>query len=238
MPKDWNRYFADTRNGMSKYLKKYNMELLASSQELAAFEAQALDILDHPADKAYSVSPEKSQSYIDGSSLTFYKSVYQREVRSSKEYDTVFDFMTIKDGYILEFCGYHVDDTPERASSDIRVLEKRMNALANGMTIGNTTSLYKDAAGNSWSDKIKSFLKKRLPGVVIPFYVCIFIFYIVGLLTGKHYGLTESIGYLTGFIWWYLFYFLPFFTALPYTCFQITAIGQKMHQATAMQTSL
>ena len=337
MPKDWNRYFADTRNGMSKYLKKYNMELLASnkewtefieiyvheaaaglpasldqasSQELAAFEAQALDILDHPADKTYSVSPEKSQSYIDGSSLTFYKSVYQREVCSSKEYDTVFDFMTIKNGYILEFCGYHVDDTPERASSDIRVLEKRMNALANGMAIGNTTSLYKDAAGNSWSDKIKSFsfsiwililplayilvcgmkiadsnyipdfatlqglkrkgysdndifsdwqsdplgltqskailgffavlivlhhlvqtigpenagififlenfgiclvsvffffsgyglirslkqkpdylqsfLKKRLPGVVIPFYVCIFIFYIVGLLTGKH----------------------------------------------------
>lgn len=96
MPKDWNRYFADTRNGMSKYLKKYNMELLASN-------------------KAYSVSPEKSQSYIDGSSLTFYKSVYQREVCSSKEYDTVFDFMTIKDGYILEFCGYHVDDTPDTA---------------------------------------------------------------------------------------------------------------------------
>ena len=367
MPKDWNRYFADTRNGMSKYLKKYNMELLAvnkewnefieiyvheaaaglpasldqaSSQELAAFESQALDILDHPADKAYSVSPEKSQSYIDGSSLTFYKSVYQREVRSSKEYDTVFDFMTIKDGYILEFCGYHVDDAPERASSDIRVLKKRMNALANGMTIGNTTSLYKDAAGNSWSDKIKSFsfsiwililplayilvcgmkiadsnyipdfatlqglkrkgysdndifsdwqsdplgltqskailgffavlivlhhlvqtigpenasififlenfgiclvsvffffsgyglirslkqkpdylksfLKKRLPGVVIPFYICIFIFYIVGLLTGKHYGLTESIGYLTGFIllnthMWYIVEIILFY---------------------------
>ena len=142
MPKDWNRYFADTRNGMSKYLKKYNMELLASnkewnefieiyvheaaaglpasldrasSQELAAFEAQALDILDHPADKAYSVSPEKSQSYINGSSLTFYKSVYQRDVRNSKEYDTVFDFMTIKDEYILEFCGYHVDNTPDTA---------------------------------------------------------------------------------------------------------------------------
>lgn len=350
-PKDWNRFFQDTKNGLSKYLKEYQIELLATSKEwdeyievyvhdagpdmpkslenaseheLAAFEEKALEILNNPSDTNYSVSADKKQEYFSGNNALFLKSVYQREIRKDKEYDMVFDYMTIKDGYILEFCGYRVADTPEKAVTGNKTFEKRMNALANGLAFGDTTTQYRNAKGNSKWEIVKSFtfsiwililpllyillcgmkvsssdyypddmtyavlkkkgfsdseiysawqkdplglsqsksilgffaviivlhhlvqtigvenasifsfledfgvclvgaffffsgyglirslreksgylngfLKKRLPGILIPFYVCTLIFFITGIITHKNYGLWESIGYLTGWI--------------------------------------
>lgn len=68
-----------------------------------------------------------------------------------------FDYMTIKDGYILEFCGYRVAGTPEKAVTGNKTFEKRMNALANGLAFGDTTAQYRNAKGNSKWEIAKSF---------------------------------------------------------------------------------
>lgn len=350
-PKDWNRYFADTKKGLSNYLKEYNMELLATSkewdcfievyvheadadlprslenatgQQREAFEKKVRDILTNPPDTSYNVSGEISQEYVTSAHAVFLKSVYRRHSEQENEYDLVCSYITVKDGSILEFCGYNAAEKPEQASADKNVLEKRMASLAKSMTVGDVTGQYLHAKANSKWEIIKSFtfsiwililpllyilfcgmkiadsdyipdgmtyaalkrkgvsdreifspwqsdplglsqskailglfavlivlhhlvqtigaenaslfsfledfgvclvgaffffsgyglirslrekpdyltgfLKKRLPGVVIPFYGCTLIFYIAGVLSHKGYGLAESIGYLSGFI--------------------------------------
>ena len=49
---------------------------------------------------------------------------------------------------------------------------------------------------------LNGFLKKRLPAVVVPFYVCNLLFIIVNLVMGSKVKLLELIGYLSGLIMW------------------------------------
>lgn len=47
---------------------------------------------------------------------------------------------------------------------------------------------------------LKGFFKKRLPSILVPFYVCILIFIIAALVTGKEFTIPQFIGWVTGFI--------------------------------------
>lgn len=47
---------------------------------------------------------------------------------------------------------------------------------------------------------LKGFFKKRFPTILIPFYLCTFVFLIVDICTGKQYTAGQWAGYLTGWI--------------------------------------
>lgn len=52
----------------------------------------------------------------------------------------------------------------------------------------------------SKNDYLKGFLKKRLPSVLVPFYVCIFVFIAVALLLGEKFHTFELLGYISGWL--------------------------------------
>lgn len=47
---------------------------------------------------------------------------------------------------------------------------------------------------------LNGFIKKRMPSILIPFYVCILVFVLTGLAAGETYSGKDLAGYLTGFI--------------------------------------
>lgn len=47
-------------------------------------------------------------------------------------------------------------------------------------------------------DYLKGFFKKRLPAILIPFYVCIMVFLVYELCSGKKYGVMECLAFLSG----------------------------------------
>nr|MBQ8253045.1 acyltransferase family protein [Lachnospiraceae bacterium] len=70
---------------------------------------------------------------------------------------------------------------------------------------------------------LKGFFKKRFPTILIPFYLCTFIFLIVDVCMGKRYSIGEWAGYLTGWIlrnthMWYIveiaFIYLAFYICM------------------------
>ena len=50
------------------------------------------------------------------------------------------------------------------------------------------------------SDYLKGFLKKRFPTILIPFYICTFVFILVDLLQGKRYDFGKLLSYASGWI--------------------------------------
>ena len=72
---------------------------------------------------------------------------------------------------------------------------------------------------------LKGFFKKRFPTILIPFYLCTFVFLIVDVSMGKHYSISEWAGYLTGWIlrnthMWYIveiaFIYLSFYLCMRF----------------------
>ena len=72
---------------------------------------------------------------------------------------------------------------------------------------------------------LKGFFKKRFPTILIPFYLCTFIFLIVDVCMGKRYSIGEWAGYLTGWIlrnthMWYIveiaFIYLAFYVCIRF----------------------
>ncbi|MGN0368365.1 MAG: acyltransferase family protein [Wujia sp.] len=66
-------------------------------------------------------------------------------------------------------------------------------------------------------DYLKGFFRKRLPGILIPFYVCVIIFVVAALLTNMEMTIPDLLGYLSGFIlinthMWYIVEIALFYT--------------------------
>ena len=81
---------------------------------------------------------------------------------------------------------------------------------------------------------LKGFFKKRFPTILIPFYLCTFVFLLVDICMGKHYKLKEWAGYLTGWIlrnthMWYIveiaFLYLAFYLCMRFIKNRKIAVG-------------
>ncbi len=143
-PRAWSRFFSDTKQGFSRYMKEQNVSMLITNPEwdyyveIAVHDAEDMS-LHNFTDIQYPTISEATEETLETGEFTFTKSTYERAAFSHAEYNVVTRYTTVSEGKCIEFCCYYLSSQPITIADEVNALDAKMLPLIKGVTLGDAT---------------------------------------------------------------------------------------------------
>lgn len=104
----------------------------------------------------YTPTSELDMEYITLGDSLYLRTAYTRKGTVWTEYNVVLDYITVINGYLIEFTDYYMSNTEPDAANKFEYLHNTFDELQAGLTEGNTTT------NAGMTDSSESFLSKLL----------------------------------------------------------------------------
>lgn len=185
MPKDWKRFFCDTKEDLRAYMNKSKLVLLAapdnweytievminpsysiddigSMEELGetqkvALISQVQDWLSHPLDTTYEITSDMTAEYVLYGNFTYLRTTYERKSTAYAEFDVVTDYVLLLGGKYIEFTCYYCSKEKLSAAQVITKLDASIVPIIESIEQGNKTIAYQKGNEDGFWKKLSSF---------------------------------------------------------------------------------
>ncbi|MGN0368364.1 MAG: hypothetical protein ACI4EK_06230 [Wujia sp.] len=185
MPKEWKRYFCDTKESVRGYMNKSKLALLAFPEnweytievmindtyevgdiadimdmdeaDRNAFVEQVQEWLSHPLDTTYDITSELTSEYVQYGDYTYLKTVYERKSTAYAEFDVVTDYALILNGKCIQLTCYYCSKEKLDTAEVLAKLDANIIPIIDSIKQGNQTIALAKGDDESVWKKLSSY---------------------------------------------------------------------------------